>query len=58
MAKQDKITAQLKDQDKKTSLGESISMLEQREKEERQAEKDMHESIKFTVDTAVNLNSK
>lgn len=57
MAKQDKVDAQIKNKDKKTSLGESISMLEKKAKEEQQAIKDMHENIKFNIDTAINLNS-
>ncbi|GAB1867689.1 HMG box domain-containing protein [Camponotus japonicus] len=56
MAKQDKVAAQIKSKDKKTSYGESISMIEQREKEKLQAIKNMKENIKFTIDTAINLN--
>lgn len=56
MAKQDKIAAQIKNKDKKTSYGESISMIEQKKKEELQAIKNMKENIKFTIDTAINLN--
>ncbi|XP_072753692.1 protein maelstrom 2-like [Anoplolepis gracilipes] len=56
MAKQDKVTAQIKNQDKKTTFGESISMLEQKEKEKQQAIIKMNENIKFSVDTAINLN--
>lgn len=57
MAKQDKVAAQIKSKDKKTSYGESISMIEQKEKEKFQAIRNMKENIKFTVDTAINLNS-
>lgn len=57
MAKQDKVAAQIKNKDKKTSYGESISMIEQKEKEKLQAIKNMKENIKFTIDTAINLNS-
>lgn len=32
-------------------------MLEKKAKEDQQAIKDMHENIKFNIDTAINLNS-
>lgn len=57
MAKRDKIQSQAT-MEKKTTLGESIKMLEEREREEQKLIKDMQENIKFTVDMAVNLNSE
>ncbi|KAL6440558.1 hypothetical protein ACFW04_003217 [Cataglyphis niger] len=56
MAKQDKVAGQIQNKDKKTTVGESISDLEQKAKETKQAIKDMHENIKFSIDTAINLN--
>lgn len=58
MAKQDKVSGQIQNKDKKTTFGESISDLERKAKETKQAIKDMHENIKFSIDTAINLNSK
>lgn len=56
MAKQDKISSQITNQDKKTSLGESITMIEQKEKEAQMFIKNMQENIKMIIDSAVNLN--
>jgi len=56
MAKNDKITSQISDKDKKTTLGESLIMLQQKEKEELMFIKNMQENIKVIIDTAVNLN--
>lgn len=58
MAKQDKVDAQIQNKGKKTTLGESVNLIEQKEQEEQQAIKNMHESIKYSIDTAINLNSK
>lgn len=58
MAKQDKIKSQISNQDKKTSYGESISMLEQKQKEAELFKMKMQENIKHIVDSAANLNSK
>lgn len=58
MAKNDKIASQLSNTDKKTSFGESINMLEEREKEQRKLQKEMQENIKLAIDSAVKLNSK
>ncbi|XP_011175978.1 protein maelstrom 2 [Solenopsis invicta] len=56
MAKQDKIKSQISNQDKKTSYGESISMLEQKQKEAELFKMKMQENIKHIVDSAANLN--
>jgi len=56
MAKNDKIASQISDKDKKTTLGESLIMLQQKEKEELMFIKNMQENIKVIIDTAVNLN--
>jgi len=56
MAKKDKISSQISDKDKKTTLGESLSMLEQKEKEAKMFIKNMQENIKVIIDSAVNLN--
>lgn len=56
MAKQDKVDAQIQNKGKKTTLGESVNLIEQKEQEEQQAIKNMHESIKYSIDTAINLN--
>ncbi|XP_018353720.1 PREDICTED: protein maelstrom homolog [Trachymyrmex septentrionalis] len=56
MAKNDKITSQISDKDKKTSLGESLIMLQLKEKEALMFYKNMQENIKVLIDTAVNLN--
>lgn len=58
MAKQDKVAGQIQNKDKKTTFGESISDIDRKEKEKKQAIKDMQENIKFSIDTAINLNSK
>ncbi|RLU16694.1 hypothetical protein DMN91_010762 [Ooceraea biroi] len=55
MAKKDKVLAQGAP-DKKTTLGESIKMLEEKEKEGERSMKEMEENIKITIDMAVNLN--
>lgn len=55
MAKKDKVESQIQ-KSKKTSLGEPINLIEQKAKDEQQAIKDMHESIKYSIDTAINLN--
>jgi len=56
MAKKDKISSQISNKDKKTTLGESLSMLEQKEKEAKIFIKNMQENIKVIIDSAVNLN--
>ncbi|XP_018362688.1 PREDICTED: protein maelstrom 2-like [Trachymyrmex cornetzi] len=56
MAKNDKITSQISDKGKKTSLGESLIMLQLKEKEAIMFIKNMQENIKVIIDTAVNLN--
>ncbi|EGI60391.1 Protein maelstrom 2 [Acromyrmex echinatior] len=56
MAKNDKIASQISDKDKKTSFGESLIMLQQKEKEEHMFIKNMQENIKVIIDSAVNLN--
>lgn len=56
MAKKDKISSQISGKDKKTSLGESISMIEQKEKEAQMFLKNMQENIKMIIDSAVHLN--
>lgn len=56
MAKQDKISSQISIRDKKTSLGESLSELERKEKEAQMFLKNMQENIKVIIDSAVNLN--
>ncbi|KAG5320488.1 MAEL2 protein, partial [Pseudoatta argentina] len=56
MAKNDKIASQISDKDKKTSFGESLIMLQQKEKEEHRFIKNMQENIKVIIDSAVNLN--
>ncbi|XP_077264402.1 protein maelstrom 2-like isoform X1 [Temnothorax americanus] len=56
MAKQDKVSSQIGGKDKKTSLGESISALEQKEKEALMFIKNMQENIKVIINSAVNLN--
>jgi len=58
MAKNDKISSQITNKDKKTSLGESISMIEQKERELQMFIKNMQENIKVIIDSAVNLNCK
>jgi len=57
MAKRDKISSQISNKDKKTTLGESLSMLEQKEKEAKMFIKNMQENIKVIIDSAINLNS-
>lgn len=56
MAKQDKVLSQITNKDKRTTLGESISILEQKEKEALLFIKNMQENIKVIIDSAVNLN--
>ncbi|KAL0117933.1 hypothetical protein PUN28_008960 [Cardiocondyla obscurior] len=56
MAKRDKVTAQMSNMDKKTTYGESIALLKQKEKEAEMFKKNMHEKIKFLIGSAVNLN--
>lgn len=56
MAKQDKVSSQISIRDKKTSLGESLSELERKEKEAQMFIKNMQENIKVIIDSAVNLN--
>lgn len=56
MAKKDKVTSQIANKDKKTTLGESIRMLEQKEREAEMFIKNMQENIKVIIDSAVNLN--
>ncbi|XP_029669657.1 protein maelstrom 2 isoform X1 [Formica exsecta] len=56
MAKQDKVAGQIQNKDKKTTFGELISDIDRKEKEKKQAFKDMQENIKFSIDTAINLN--
>ncbi|XP_018053338.1 PREDICTED: protein maelstrom 2 [Atta colombica] len=56
MAKNDKIASQISDKDKKTTFGESLIMLQQKEKEKLMFIKNMQENIKVIIDTAVNLN--
>lgn len=56
MAKNDKVSSQITNKDKKTSLGESISMIEQKERELQMFIKNMQENIKVIIDSAVNLN--
>ncbi|XP_025073315.1 protein maelstrom homolog isoform X2 [Pogonomyrmex barbatus] len=56
MAKNDKITSQISSKDKKTSYGESINMIEQKELEIMKFKKEMQENIKVIIKSAVNLN--
>lgn len=56
MAKKDKISSQIANKDKKTSRGESISMIEQKEKEAQMFIQNMQENIKMIIDSAINLN--
>lgn len=56
MAKNDKVASQISAKDKKTSLGESLIMLQQKEQEALMFLKNMQENIKVIIDTAVNLN--
>ncbi|KYN07019.1 Protein maelstrom 2 [Cyphomyrmex costatus] len=56
MAKNDKIVSQVSVKDKKTTLGESLNMLKQKEKEAEMFIKNMQENIKVIIDSAVNLN--
>lgn len=57
MAKEDKIASQISNRDKKTTHGESINMLQEKEKERNKLKKDMEENIKLAIDSAVKLNS-
>lgn len=54
-AKNDKIASQISSKDKKTSFGESIRMLEQKEEEARRFIENMHENIKVIIDSSLNL---
>lgn len=56
MAKQDKVSSQISIRDKKTTLGESLSELERKEKEAQMFIKNMQENIKVIINSAVNLN--
>nr|XP_012217533.1 PREDICTED: protein maelstrom homolog isoform X1 [Linepithema humile] len=56
MAKKDKIASQISNADKKTTYGESINMLDEKEKEQRKLMKNMQENIKLAIDSAVKLN--
>ncbi|XP_012542235.1 protein maelstrom 2 [Monomorium pharaonis] len=55
-AKQDKISSQISSKEKKTSYGESLRLLELKEKEAEMFIKNMQENIKLMIDSAVNLN--
>ncbi|XP_011882673.1 PREDICTED: protein maelstrom 2-like [Vollenhovia emeryi] len=56
MAKNDKVSSQIAAKGKRTTLGESISMLEQKQKEAEMFIKNMQENIKVIINSAVNLN--
>lgn len=58
MAKKDKIESQVSTSSKKTTLGESIKLLEEKEMEEQKFIENMHEYLESTITRAVNHNGK
>jgi len=55
MAKKDKILSQISNRNKRTSLGQSLSIIEQKERETKIFIKNMQENIQVIIDSAVNL---
>lgn len=58
MAKKDKIEAQIASESKKTTFGESIQQLEEKEKEEQKFIENMHEHMESIITRAVSHNGK
>lgn len=58
MAKDDKIASQISEKDKKTTFGESITMLQQKEEEKKRFTQDMCEYLKTLITVAVSCESK
>lgn len=58
MAKKDKVQSQISTVDKKTTLGESIKQLEEKEMAQQKFIADMNEYLESTIVRAVNHNGK